>query len=337
MTPTRLRIGILGTARIARSFVQGIRTSRDVVATAIASRDFDRARAFAADFGIERTHDSYEKLLADPSVDAVYNPLPNSLHAEWSIRALRAGKHVLCEKPLTVSTAEARAMFAAAESAGKILVEAYPYLAQPQMQRMMQLIDDGAIGAVQVIQASFGFTMSDESNIRLNPGMGGGALFDAGVYPLSLVRRVTGMLPIRVSAVVHRHRSGVDQSVLASLEHANGTLAQISCSFGTAAHRQATLAGSNGIIHTSFPNTPPEGQPARFTIRRGTTWNSVDESVETPALNGFLAEAESFGRMIRHGPAQWTGATPAESLDILRTVEAIFTSAASGRPFEPIL
>jgi predicted dehydrogenase len=272
--------------------------------------------------------------LADPSIDAIYNPLPNSMHAEWSIRAVRAGKHVLCEKPLAVSVAEARAMFEEARSAGKILLEAYPYLAQPQTQRMMELINGGAIGTVQIIQAAFGFRMSDEANIRLDPAMGGGALFDAGVYPLSLVRRVAGMPPTRVIAVAQRHRTGIDQSVLASLEHANGILAQVSCSFSTAVHRQATIAGSDGIIHTPFPNTPPEGQTGRFTLRRGTSWNSVEEVIDAPALNGFLAEAESFCRMIRQGPEHWSGATPTESVDLLRTVEAIFQSAGSGRPID---
>ena len=336
MTPTPLRIGILSTARIAKSFVQGIRSSTLVIAAAVASRNGVRARDFAAEMGIGQAYDCYERLLADPSIDAIYNPLPNSMHADWSIRALKAGKHVLCEKPLAVSAAEARTMFAAGKSAGKILVEAYPYLSQPQTQRMMDMINGGAIGKVQIIQAAFGFTMSDESNIRLDPSMGGGALFDAGVYPLSLVRRVTGMLPTRVLAVAQRHRSGVDRSVLASLEHANGTLAQVSCSFSTAVHRQATIAGSEGIIHTSYPNTPPEGQSARFTIRRGTTWNSVDEPVDAPALNGFLAEAESFCRMIQRGPEHWSGATPTESVDILRTVEAIFQSAESGGPVQLI-
>ncbi len=222
-------------------------------------------------------------------------------------------------------------MFAEARSAGRILVEAYPFLAQPQMQRLMELIDGGAIGTVRLIQAAFGFRMSDESNIRLDPAMGGGSLFDAGVYPLSLVQGVTGMPPTRVQAVVQRHRSGVNQSVLASLEHANGALAQVSCSFGTAVHRHATIAGSDGIIHTPYPNTPPEGKPARFTIRRGTSWTSVDESVDSPVINGFRAEADSFCRMIRQGPEHWSGATPTQSVDILRTVEAVLQSAASGR------
>src|ERR1700759_4797003 len=153
-----LRIGVLGAANIARSFISGVKPSSTVVVTAVASRSGDKAEKFAKENDVPRFHGSYEALFADPEIDAIYNPLPNSLHAEWSIRACEAGKHVLCEKPLCTSADEARAMFAAARKKGVHLAEGYPYRAQPQTIALLELINSGAIGPLQLFQASFGFT-----------------------------------------------------------------------------------------------------------------------------------------------------------------------------------
>ena len=187
-----LRIGILGAARIARLFVEGVRASRLVSVTAVASRDVNRARAFAQDANVARVHSSYEDLLGDPEIEAIYIPLPNNLHATWSIRAAQAGKHVLCEKPLAATAAEARAVFEAAKKHGVYAVEAYPYRAQPQTLKMRELLAASAIGRLQLIQASFGFPLADSANIRMSPDLAGGALMDAGSYPISLVRTVAG-------------------------------------------------------------------------------------------------------------------------------------------------
>src|SRR5665213_3992339 len=150
LAPARLRIGILGTANIARSFIVGVAPSKTVSVTAIASRDLAKATRFATDTGVRRSYGTYEELLADPTIDAIYNPLPNSLHAQWSIRASEAGKHVLCEKPLAATVIEARAMFAAARLHGVTLVEGYPYRAQPHAIKLKELIDSGAIGHLPV-------------------------------------------------------------------------------------------------------------------------------------------------------------------------------------------
>jgi len=167
-----LRIGILGTAKIAKSFLAGVRSSAQVEVVAVASRDAAKATAFANELGIAGRYDSYESMLAARDIDAVYIPLPNGLHAEWSIRAAQAGKHVLCEKPLAASAASAREMFAAARRHGVHVVEGYPYCAQAQTLKMRELLDAGAIGRVQLIQASFGFTHADGPNIGLDPGLG---------------------------------------------------------------------------------------------------------------------------------------------------------------------
>src|SRR5262249_31737143 len=189
--------------------------SPKVSVQAIASRDVERGKAFAAKSGVPRVVSTYGALLADPAIDAIYNPLPNNLHAEWTIRAADAGKHVLCEKPIAVSASEARAMFEAARRNNVYVVEAYPYRAQPQTIKLRDLLDAKAIGRLQLIYASFGFLMTDAANIRLNPTLAGGSLMDAGSYPVSLVRMIAGERPVRVHAMAQIAETGVDRTVVA--------------------------------------------------------------------------------------------------------------------------
>jgi D-xylose 1-dehydrogenase (NADP+, D-xylono-1,5-lactone-forming) len=329
---TRLRIGILGAANIARSFISGVGPSASVRVTAIASRDIGKARRFANDTGVQRAYGSYEELLADPAIDAIYNPLPNALHAEWSIRACEAGKHVLCEKPLAVTGSEARAMFAAARRHRVVLVEGFPYRAQQHALKLNELVTGGAIGRVQTMHAAFGFTLTDEGNIRLDPTLGGGALMDLGTYPVSLTRLVAGERPTRVQALARWHRSGVDQTLVAGMEHAGGLLAQISCSFCTSAHRQALIVGTSGAIQTTYPNHGPVDRAPVLQLKRGLASDAAYEDIAVQACDGFRAEAESFERLIQLGPGRWTGVSPDESVDIMLTLEAILESARSGQP-----
>lgn len=183
-TPQPLRIGVLGCANIARQFCRDVAGSPTARVDAVASRDAARAAAFAAEFGLVRHAASYEALLADPALDAVYIPLPNGLHAEWAIRALEQGKHVLCEKPLASSLADARQMFEAVRRHERFLLEAYPYWFQPETGTLLQLLRERAIGDVRWMQACAAFTLRNpDSNIRLVPDLGGGALFDIGSYP----------------------------------------------------------------------------------------------------------------------------------------------------------
>jgi predicted dehydrogenase len=331
---SRLRIGILGAADIARSFAAGLRSCETVTITAVASRDIAKAKRFAADTGVAGAYGSYQELLADPAIDAIYNPLPNSLHAEWSIRAIEAGKHVLCEKPLAATAADARAMFAAAQRHGKTLREGFPYRSQPHAMKLKELLESGAIGGVQTIQAAIGFTIADVGNIRFNPALAGGVLMDAGTYPVSLVRLVAGKRATRVHAFARWHPSGVDQTLIASLEHPGGLLAQISCSMATAVHRQAVIAGTAGTIQTGYPNHSQPDRPVVLLVKRGVSWDAAVETLQIPGGNGFRAEAESFERLIRLGPEHWTGASPEESVDILLTLEAILESARSRMPVD---
>jgi D-xylose 1-dehydrogenase (NADP+, D-xylono-1,5-lactone-forming) len=327
-----VRVGVLGTANIARSFIAGVAPSTRVVVAAIASRTAEKAEKFARETGVACFHGSYEALLADPRIDAIYNPLPNSLHAEWSIRACEAGKHVLCEKPLCTTGAEARAMFAAARSNGVHLVEGYPYRAQPQTIAALELIETGAIGRLQLIQASFGFTLAAGPNIRISSDLAGGSLMDAGTYPVSLICMAAKERPARVHAVAHWSHD-VDRALAATLEFESGLLAQITSSFSTCPHRQALIAGTEGVIQTPFLNHTTPGLPAEFLVKRGTGADEEFEKVQTTALNGFFAEAESFAGLVRGG-SRWEGASPEESVDIALTLEAILRSARTGRPVD---
>jgi predicted dehydrogenase len=328
-----VRVGVLGAANIARAFIAGVKPSTRVVVAAIASRTADKAEKFARETGVARFHGSYEALLADPEIDAIYNPLPNSLHAEWSIRACEAGKHVLCEKPLCTTGAEAREMFAAARRNGVHLVEGYPYRAQPQTIKVLELIESGAIGKLQLIQASFGFTLAAGPNIRFDSALAGGSLMDAGTYPVSLIRMAAQERPSRVHAVAH-WTNGVDRALAATIEFNSGLLAQVTSSFSTSVHRQALIAGTDGVIQTPFLNHPPLNRPAEFLLKRGIAADKDFEKIQAPALNGFLAEAESFAALVRGRAAnpRWDGASPEESLDIVLTLEAILQSARSGKP-----
>ena len=338
-----VRFGILGAAAIAKKFAAGLAGSPLATIVAVGSRTAATADAFAAETGIARAYPSYEALLADPAVEAIYIPLPNDLHAAWAIRAAEAGKHVLCEKPLAIGAADARRMFAAARAQGTLLAEAYPYLSQPQTLRLRALLAEGAVGRVQLVSATFGFALcapdgsplGNPDNIRLDPARGGGALLDAGTYPMSLIRLAVGERPRRVLATGRWTGSGpsdgVDLTVAATLEFPGGAIAQLSCSMATAGHRGATILGEAGAIETSYANHAMSADmilPLR--LRRGTAATVPWETLELPAGDGFRAEAESFARAIRGGTGEWNGATEAESIDTALALEAIARSLREG-------
>jgi predicted dehydrogenase len=344
MTPPEssspLRIGILGCAHIARQFSRDVASSRQARVVAVASRDADTAAAFARGQGIGHHYGSYEALLSDDEIDAVYVPLPNSLHAEWAIKAAEAGKHVLCEKPLALGCDEARAMFDAAKRHGVMLLEAYPYYFQPQTGAMLELLRQGAIGRVRSIQASFGFTLSSpQGNIRMNPELGGGALLDAGSYPLSLIRLVMGCAPQRVQADASWAESGVDMSLAATLYYADGARAQLSCAMDTASHRLAHVVGTQGAITTEFLNhtsghagNHPFGYlPSQLRIRRGTAQGIAFEDVHAGTGSGFRFAVEAFAKVIAEHDFDAIERAAKASLDNAATLEAVARSAREGR------
>jgi len=334
-----LRIGILGAANIARQFVRDVAPSTAVSMVAVASRNADTAATFAAAQGIGRHHGSYEALLADREVDAIYLPLPNSLHAEWAIKAAESGKHVLCEKPLALSLDEATRMFDAAQRHGVVLLEAYPYYFQPQTQAMLDLLHSGAVGTVRSAQASFGFTLANpQGNIRMNPELGGGALLDAGSYALSAIRLVMGCAPERVTADASWAESGVDIATMATLHYADGRRAQLSCAMDTANQRHLLVACSGGTIESEFLNHTsdtagghPHGYlPSGLRVRRGVANTIPFESIKAETGSGFRFAAEAFARLVAAPDAHALQRATAQSLDNAATLQAIAESARNG-------
>ena len=325
-----LRIGVLGAANIARLFITSLNGSAKMDVCAVASRDGNKAAAFAQENGIAQSFGSYEAMLADASIEAIYNPQPNNLHAEWTIKAANAGKHVLCEKPFAANAAETKLMFDAAAANNVFVVEAYPYRAQPQTIKLAELLREGAIGKVQLIQASFGFPLPVSGNIRWDPLLAGGALMDAGSYPVSLVRMIAGERPTRVHAMARFTDRGVDSTLIGSIDFPGGLLAQISCSFGTARHRHAVIIGDAGSIETTFYNDTSGTLPPQIVIKRGIALDAPREIIELEPAQGFRVQGEAFYDLVRSGWASWPGATPAETVDIMLTIDALAASARDG-------
>ncbi len=326
---TPLRIGILGCANIARQFAQHVAPSTTVRIVAAASRDAAKAAAFASEFGIARHHGSYQALLDDDGVDAVYIPLPNNLHAPWAIAAARRGKHVLCEKPLALGRDEAQSMFDAARQHSVFLLESYPWWFQPQTAALNALLRD--IGEVRAMQAAFTFTLSNQANIRMRPELGGGALLDAGSYPVSLIRLVMGEAPQRVQATSTWADTGVDIATIATLYFGNDRTAQVTCAMNAATVRQALICGTRGVIDTEFLNHTGTGfQPSRLRVRRGTAATIPFEDVPSPTGSGFRFAAEAFADVIAERDSAAIERAARASLDIAATLEAMARSARAG-------
>jgi len=341
-TITPLRLGILSCANIAKQFVRDVLGSPAVNIDAVASREFTKAKEFANQFGIARTMRSYEAMVEDTQIDAIYIPLPNSMHAEWAIKALQAGKHVLCEKPLALSLAEARSMFNAARTNEVMLLESYPYWFQPQTADLMNYLsatDGTGIGQVRSIQVSFGYTVTNpETNIRMKPELGGGALLDAGSYALSLIRLVMESAPKEVIAHANWSISGVDMSMMASLLYADGRRAQMSCAMDGANHRRATIVGSHGIIETEFLNhtSPTKNHkwgylPSQMRIRKGIPNTIAYEEIKSPTGSGFKFAIEAFTKVVQNKDTKSITQSTAASIDIAATLEAIKKSAITGK------
>lgn len=295
-----LRMGIIGTANVSRSFTEVLKESETITITAIASRTLESARSFAKDFGIEKAYASYQELLDDPDIDAVYIPLPNSLHAEWVIKAAKAKKHILCEKPMALTVEDVKEMYEQAMIHNIFLMEGYPYKFQPQTILMLKMIQEGAIGEVSQIYADFGFTVDDaENNIRLKPELGGGVMWDAGAYPVSIIRSITGQKPSEILAFGKFNDRELDTAVAAMFRFENGITAHLNCNFNAAPHRYVRAIGSKGIITAGYNNmTKPT--TAFIEIKRDLDWNYELEKIEVPHGSGLLFEAETFADQVNN-------------------------------------
>lgn len=264
-----LRWGILGTGNIARQFAAGLATSTRTMIAAVASRQADAARSFAGIHGVPAAYGSYAELLADRSVDAVYVSLPNSMHHEWTIAALRAGKHVLCEKPIAANAAQAEEMFDTAERAGRVLVEAFMYRSHPLTHAVIDAVRGGEIGRLQLIRTSFCFrTTRIEGNIRFDSALAGGSLMDVGCYCLNFSRFFAGTEPVRAHAVGTLHERGVDTSAAGVLMFPGDLAASFTCGMSLHADNTAYLCGTEGFIEIPVPWKPPR-VGAQYCVVRG--------------------------------------------------------------------
>ena len=268
--PDQLRWGILGTGNIARQFAEGLRSSRRCAIAAVGSRAAATAGAFAEAYGGPRAYGSYDELLADQNVQAVYNSLPNNLHHDWTIAALRAGKHVLCEKPFAMNRREAQEMFDVARHTRRLLVEAFMYRSHPLTAAVVQTVRSGAIGEVRVIRTSFCYrTTRIAGNVRFARELGGGALMDVGCYCINFSRFIAGAEPTTVFAAARKHPTGVDDVVIASMDFPGDVLASFTAGMGVQADNTAYICGTEGYIEVPVPWKPPVNG-AVYTIARGT-------------------------------------------------------------------
>jgi D-xylose 1-dehydrogenase (NADP+, D-xylono-1,5-lactone-forming) len=318
-----IRWGVLGAARIARkAVIPAIRRAGagEVVAVASASGNAER---FAADLEIPRAYASYDELLADPEVDAVYIALPNVFHAEWILAAARAGKHVLCEKPIVLSTAELDAVTDACANAGVQLAEAFMYRHHPQLQRLRELIDAGAIGDLVTVEASFHFDLarSEPLDIRLRPDLGGGVLRDIGCYPVDLLGWLTGTEPDELGVVAHRDRPGGADTRLSVAARYGDVTATLHCSFDAPFRAEARLIGTVGTIELpDVFRADRRGGIARIRIER-----DGDLSVVEVEGDQYGAQATAFARRVTDGVDDPAGA--ALTRRTAATLERIATAA----------
>ena len=255
----RLRWGILGTGNIARQFADGvIKSARRSEVVAVGSRQPGPAEEFAKGRGIRRTFGTYEELLASPDVDAVYISVPNSLHHKWTIAALRAGKHVLCEKPFALTRTEAEDMFAQARKANRVLVEAFMYRSHPQTHAVIDAVRGGEIGELKLIRTSFCYRTSRvEGNVRFDRALAGGGLMDVGCYCINFSRMIAGEEPSQVHASAHMHESGVDDLLAATMKFPSGVVASFTCGMCVQADNTAYVCGTEGFIEVPVPWKPP--------------------------------------------------------------------------------
>jgi predicted dehydrogenase len=315
-----VRFGFLSTAKINTLLLAAARAAEGVDVVAVGSRDRSRAESYAREHGIERAHGSYEELLADTDVDAIYVSLPNSMHVEWTIRALEAGKHVLCEKPFDRRAAEVERAFDAAERADRILMEAFMYRHHPQTKRLAELLAAGVIGELRSVRTSFSFYLDDPENVRLRPELDGGALMDLGCYCVSGTRRLAGE-PVRVLGQQLVGKTGVDVRFGALLEFDGDVTAQFECGFDLPQRSGLEALGSEGSLVVA---SPWECQNPGVEIRRG----EESERVEVEDVDRYQVQLDNMAVAIRGDATPLLGRD--DAVGQARTIEALYASAAAG-------
>ena len=326
MVERKLRWGVLSTANIGRAAViPAIQRSGNGKVIAVASRNEEKARLFADDLGIPRALGNYKALLAAEDIEAVYIPLPNSLHREWTIKAAEAGKHVLCEKPLALNAAECDEMEMAARRHGVLLMEAFMYRFHPQTEKVLQLIRQGAIGTVRLIHAAFTFRLAHRAtNIRLKPELGGGALMDVGCYCVNVSRTLAGTEPVEVQAYAHWAETGVDEQLVGTLRFADGLLAQFDCALNLERREMYQVVGTDG--HLDVPQAFLPGSADTTIIQRH---GRRTETIHTIlGVDEYQLMVEHFADCVLHqSPVRYP---PSEAAANMQAIEALYRSARNG-------
>jgi len=324
MTNSPLRWGLLSTARINRSLIPPLRASKRNVLTSVASRSQASAAAYAAEWKIQRAFGSYEAMLADPDIDVIYNSLPNHLHAEWTIKAMQAGKNVLCEKPMGLTTAEVDAISAAAKETGKVVAEAFMYRHHPQTLKSRELVKSGQIGNLQAIRGAFTFKMSTDVNIRLVPEMGGGSIWDVGCYPISYARFIAGAEPVEVFGQQVTGVTGIDDSFFGQMRFPGEVFAQFDCGFRTPFRTHMEIIGTDGTLTIPAPFKPSLNEKISLYTSDKT------EKISVPRTELYIGEVEDMADCIL------LGKSPRMSLEDSRantaTIVALLESARLGQP-----
>ena len=319
-----VRWGVLGVANIAvRAVIPAIQAARNGRLAAIASRTPARAQDAAARLGIPRAHGSYDALLRDPDVDAIYVPLPNSLHREWTVRCAEAGKHVLCEKPLATTSADAQAMIASCRQHGVRLGEAFMYRFHPRTVQTAQLVAEGAVGDARLVRASFTFAVRSRDNIRFRSDMGGGSLYDVGCYAVNVSRLMLGE-PLVAFAFAHTGAGDVDEVLGGVLQFDGGRMAVIDCGLTISRREEYEVVGTDGrlLVPAGFL---PGTADADITVARG-----ADTSIITvPGVDQYRLMVEQFADVILDGVPPYL--PPEDAVANLRVIEALLRSLRSGR------
>lgn len=332
MTGDKVRWGVLGTARIADTVIPGLLKAGNSELVAVASRDAEKAREWAQARGAKHYFSSYDEMLASDVIDAVYVPLPNALHVEWSIRAAEHGKHVLCEKPIATSASHVEELIAAERRNGVKIMEAFMYRFHPQTERTRQLVADGSIGELKIVRATFDFLLSRPQDVRLSKELGGGALLDVGCYCVNISSLVVGAAPRAVTASAVWSEGGVDTSLVGTLEFANGMLGVIDCSFqvGMSMQQGLQVSGTEGLIRVTHPFRMSEEDT--FIIVDKADKEGTVEQVRVPGGNEYQFMVEHFAGAVLNNTEP--GYTLQDSLANMRVLDALIEAARTGRRVE---
>ena len=319
-----LNWGLLSTAKINRALIPPLRASKRTRLLGVASRNQSSADGYAREWNIPRAYGSYEAMLADPEIDVIYNPLPNHLHAEWTVKALQAGKHVLCEKPMVLTLAEADQIIAATQETGKVVAEAFMYRHHPQTLKVKELIDSGAIGEMQLIKGAFTFTLKREGNFRWIREYGGGSLWDVGCYPISFARMLVGVEPAEVFGWQVTGPEGSDDSFFGQMRFGNGVHMQFDCGFTSTPRSFIEIVGTAGSMQV--PNAFKPGRKSEFKIIRG-------DEIETIKIKGqelYLGEVEDMCNAILN--QQPPRISLSDSRNNIAAILGLYKSAQEGNP-----